>query len=145
MIPKLSTGRVLRLISTLVLLAVFCPGIRAQDQQSGNPSESSSSKKYKGGVSPHDFLVKGTVFTPQGLAFPGVTLHIRREGDKKFKWQRVSNARGEFAILVPPGTTYEVVAKIKGYKDLSKTVTATGMDGEELMAFRMETVEGNKK
>lgn len=78
------------------------------------------------------------------MAFPGVELRIRRVGDKEFRWQDVTNSRGDFAIRVPQDSSYEVVTHAKGFVDQSKTVDAkTGLT-EESLVFKMEPKDGRK-
>lgn len=60
-------------------------------------------------------LIFGTVYTPQGRSAVGVKVRVQREGDKKPKWQLVSDRRGEFALRVPAGKAdYLVWADRKG-------------------------------
>jgi hypothetical protein len=102
----------------------------------------SSSKKYS---HVHDFLIRGTVFNEKALAFPGAQLRIRREGEKKFRWESLTNSRGEFAVRVPQGSNYEMVVRAKGFLEQTRTVEAkTGRD-EENMVLRMQPAAGVKK
>jgi hypothetical protein len=62
-------------------------------------------------------LIYGTVFDPDGHSVYGVTVKIRREGEKKARWELPSNHTGEFAQRVPVGPgDYVVWADVKGYK-----------------------------
>ncbi len=62
-------------------------------------------------------LIFGTVWTPDNHAAPGVTVKIRRAGEKKARWQHISDLRGEFAQRVPVGPAdYVVWAEVKGHK-----------------------------
>jgi hypothetical protein len=89
-----------------------------------------------------DFLIRGTVFTDKGLAFPGAEVRIRRVGEKKFRWQDATNSRGDFALRVPKSASYEVVVHAKHCVDQSKTVNAQG--AEQTLSFQMEPVGGKK-
>jgi len=89
-----------------------------------------------------DFLVRGTVFTPEGLAMPGVELRIRRAPEKKFRWNDVSNSRGDFAIRVKMGADYEVTVHAKGYQDQSQMVNAKTGDRFKDLVFRMHRQGG---
>jgi hypothetical protein len=103
----------------------------------------SSNKKKSSSRHQHDFLIKGTVFTQEGLSFGGARVRIRKAGDKSFHWQDVANSRGEFAIRVVQGAQYEVVVDAKGWKEQKKPVDATGSERMEDVVFRMER-EGSK-
>ena len=140
-----------RLISA-ICASILLPtlNVDAQSPQpappaSENPSVrgESSTKKRSDGKHQHDFLIKGTIFTQEGLSFAGARVQIRKEGERKFHWQDSANLRGEFAIRVIQGTKYEVVVSGKGCKAQKKTVDATRSDRVEEMVFHMER-EGNK-
>jgi len=106
------------------------------------PAESTNKKKTS---SRHqrDFLIKGTVFTQEGLSFAGAQIQIRKTGQKSYRWKDVANSRGEFAIRVVQGAQYEVSVSGKGNKEQKKTVDATGSERVEELVFHMER-EGSK-
>lgn len=58
---------------------------------------------------PEYALIFGTVFGPDERPLPGVVVKIRRADQKKAKWERVSDARGEFAQRVPAGKADYIV------------------------------------
>ncbi len=91
-----------------------------------------------------DFLIRGTVFTDKALSFPGVQLRIRRAGEKKFRWESYTNSRGEFAIRVPQGSDYELVVRVKGFAEQTRTIDAKTSGNEESMVFRMQPTAGDK-
>jgi len=94
----------------------------------------------------NDFVLRGSVFTDKALAFPGVRLRIRRAGEKKFRWADYTNSRGEFAIRVPQGAAYEMVAHAKGFTDQTKVVDAkSGPDANNNLVFRLQPAAGGKK
>jgi hypothetical protein len=93
----------------------------------------------------HDFLIRGTVFTEKSMSFPGVQLRIRRTGEKKFRWEDRTNSRGEFAMRVPQGSEYEMVAHAKGFADQARTIDARSGISENNVVFRMEPPAGGKK
>jgi Carboxypeptidase regulatory-like domain len=145
--------RSLRWISVFGLGVLLLPAqVVAQEQQpapapppantSPAQTESSSAKK-KSTRHQHDFLIKGTVFTPEGLSFAGARIRIRKSGEKSFHWGSEANSRGEFAIRVIQGARYEVVVSAKGWKEQKKPVDATGSERIEDMVFHMER-EGSK-
>lgn len=112
-----------------------------------NPAaESSSSRKTSEGRShAHDFLIRGTVFTPQGLSFPGVRVRVRKVEKKKFKWNTYTNSRGEFAVRVPQGAEYEIVVHEKKFVEMTRKIDArTGRIIDDLV-FRMEPEAGGKQ
>ena len=111
---------------------------------SSNSSTSSSSSKQKHSHA-NDFLIRGTVFNAQALAFPGAQLRIRRAGEKKFRWQDYTNSRGEFAIRVPQGAQYEMLVRAKGFAEQAKTIDAKSGISDTNVVFRMEPLKGGKK
>lgn len=139
---------------------VFCLGlffqpsfVFAQSQQPAPPQQSapstqapltpeSTSKQKNPSRHQHDFLIKGTVFTQEGLSFAGARIRIRKTGDKSFRWHNEANSRGEFAIRVIQGAQYEVVVDGKGFKEQLKQVDATGSDRVQEVVFRLEREAG---
>ena len=111
------------------------------------PSTADSSSSAHRGKNAHanEFVVRGTVFKPQGLAFPSVKVSIRRTGERKFLWQGYTNSRGEFAARVPQGAEYEVIAQAKMYAEITRQVDARNGALEQGMVFRMEPSTGGKK
>ena len=144
-----------RWISVLGLAVFLLPLLAlAQSQQPALPAPQtpakalqtaaeSSNRKKSSSRHQHDFLIKGTVFTQEGLGLAGARIRIRKAGDKSFHWQDVANSRGEFAIRVVLGAQYEVVVDAKGCKEQKKPVDATGSERIEDVVFHMER-EGSK-
>lgn len=122
----------------------------SQAQSSSDASRESSSKKTaqadkSKSVHAPDFLIRGTVFTDKAYALPGVELRVRRVDEKKFRWERYSNSRGEFGIAVPQGTQYELVAHVKGFVDQSRAIdAANGLSSIDNVVFSMQPVKGKK-
>jgi hypothetical protein len=83
------------------------------------------------------FLIKGTVYTPEGLSFPNAEVLIRRGRDKQFRWKLVTNPQGEFAVRVPHGAEYELIVRAKGYTDQSRTLEAREGAWAGSLAFHM--------
>ena len=135
------------LCSALFLFLIPAISRGGQDAQPPSPSTSSSSSKSAGQKHSHanDFLIRGTVFNAQALAFPGAQLRIRRAGEKKFRWQDYSNSRGEFAIRVPQGAQYEMLVRAKGFAEQAKTIDARSGISDTNVVFRMEPLKGGKK
>ena len=139
-------GRVVALwTATFVVSSAAWPKPVPQESGASQPQSSSSAKNSKQKYShASDFLIRGTVFTGKAMAFPGVQLRIRRAGEKKFRWEDRANSRGEFAMRVPQGTQYEMVAHEKGFTDQTKTIDARNGAGENNVVFRMEPARKGK-
>src|SRR6266436_757227 len=139
-------GRVLALWAAPLLVPFIAFQVSAQ--QTDPVSQAQSSSSAKGGKQNYshanDFLIRGTVFTDKALSFPGVQLRIRRAGEKKFRWEDTTNSRGEFAIRVPQGTDYEMVVRIKGFAEQTRTIDTKTGGNEESTVFRMQPTAGGK-
>ncbi len=62
-------------------------------------------------------LIFGTVWVPDNRPVYGVKVKIRRQEDKKARWELYSNHSGEFAQRVPAGKAdYVITADLKGFK-----------------------------
>ncbi len=126
--------------------------LKAQDSaqpapQQPAPSAESTSKANPGqptGRHSDDFLVRGTVFTAEGLALPGAELRIRRSTEKKFRWDSETNSRGNFAVRVKMGSDYEVIVRAKGFREQSLPVNAKTGERFKDLVFRMPHQEGKK-
>ena len=142
-------GKVLAstLASCAALLCAQEPPAQPQPAPAEQPqasTESSSKQAQKNNGHADDFLIRGTVFTPEGLALPGAELRIRRASEKKFKWNDAADSRGEFAIRVKMGADYEVVVRAKGYRDESQAVNAATGERFKDLVFRMQKQTGKK-
>jgi hypothetical protein len=84
------------------------------------------------------------VFNDKALSFPGVQLRIRKVGEKKFRWESYTNSRGEFAVRVPQGSNYEMVVRVKGFAEQTRTIDAKTGGNEENMVFQMQPTAGDK-
>ena len=109
------------------------------------PQSSSANRGKRKYSHANDFLIRGTVFTDKALSFPGVQIRIRRAEQKKFRWEDSSNSRGEFAIRVPQGSQYEMVAYAKGFAEQAKTIDARNGSGENNVVFRMQLAKRGKQ
>jgi hypothetical protein len=105
------------------------------------PESTSSGKKNKG-IPP--YVILGTVFNENALSYPNVRVQIRRENEKKFRWDTYTNSRGEFAVRVPEGQEYEVVVREKKYKEVSLKVNANNGEMQQRLSIRLEKVNGEK-
>jgi hypothetical protein len=111
-------------------------------QDSSSKADKSGKKKYS---HLNDFLIRGTVFNEKAFSFPDVELRLRKEGEKKYKWETYTNSRGEFAVRVPEGSNYEILVHVKGFMDQTKTVEAKGGGNEETLVFRLQPITGDVK
>jgi hypothetical protein len=130
-------------------VAIFCGLLAvtlasAQEPPVAPPSQTENTQSHGKHSHANDFLVKGTVFTDKAYALPGVEVRLRRSGEKKFRWERYSNSRGEFGVIVPRGAEYEMVLHVKGFVDQSRSVDARTGDSLQDLTFSMEPV-GSKK
>ena len=77
-------------------------------------------------------LVAGTVYRPPGFSLPGAKVTVSPEqpetsGVKLKKIQAFSDARGEWAVRVPPvPAKWRVDVKIDGYLPAQRTVSVKG-------------------
>ena len=92
----------------------------------------------------NDFLIRGTVFNPQGMSLPGADLRIRRAGEKRFRWEVLTDRRGEFAVRVPEGSHYELVLRARGFEAQTRTVDAKAGARHEDVIFRVQPASGGK-
>lgn len=87
-------------------------------------------------------LLFGTLWSVDHRPVSGVTIHIRREQDKKPKWTLISDRRGEFAQRVPAGAQeYVVWAELKGKKDSKPVETKVHVDNDERVDFGLHLTE----
>jgi hypothetical protein len=83
------------------------------------PAENKHEKPYA--------VIFGTVWGPDDHPVYGVKIKIRRENEKKVRWELYSDHNGEFAQRVPAGKQdYVIWADTKGHK------SADGNRGDEV-------------
>jgi len=142
----LMSGALLFLAASLFAQEPAQPAPSAQPPAAPTRPESSSDKGQTQTQGKHadDFLVRGTVFTPGGMALPGAELRIRRASETKFRWDAVSNSRGEFAVRLKMGTDYLVMVRAKGYGEQSLPVDAKTGERFKDLVFRMTSPGGTK-
>ncbi len=100
-----SALQVSRILLIGLLVGCVCPGSAVARPR----PQSGPEKPYA--------LIFGTVWGPGDRPLYGVKVKLRREGDKKPKWEQYSDHRGEFAFRVPAGkATYYASPDLKGYK-----------------------------
>jgi hypothetical protein len=87
-------------------------------------------------------LIYGTVWGADNRAVAGVPIKILRVGDKKPKWELVSDRRGEFAQRVPTGDAeYVISADIKVPKGGTKPQTKAHVYTNERVDISLHLTE----
>jgi len=86
----------------------------------------------------HDFVIFATVFTGRGFALPGARARLRRETEKKFRWEAMSDHQGELAFRVPPGADYELTIEARGFQTQTRKVD-TRQGNRTDLTIRMES------
>ena len=87
-------------------------------------------------------LIFGTVWDAKDQPAYGIPIKIRRAGDKKAKWELVSDHRGEFAQRVPIGNQdYVIWADIKTGKGKAKPETKVHVDKDERVDVALHLTE----
>jgi len=113
-----STFRWLRFASLLLLF--FCVGTTGV-LASGPAPDRQHNQLYA--------LIFGTVWGPDDRPLYGVKIRIRRENEKRSRWELYSDHNGEFAQRVPAiKADYVIWADLKGYK----SPTGAQLHGEEV-------------
>jgi hypothetical protein len=107
------------------------------------PSPTAAAEQPQTGSHAHDFVIFATVFTDRGFALPGARVRVRREVEKKFRWEATSDRQGELGIRVPQGAEYELTVEARGFKPQTRKVDAREGNREDL-TLQMEQVAGGK-
>jgi hypothetical protein len=115
-----------------------------------NPVLSAAKKeRSKNAVAPYA-LIAGTVYRPPGFALPRAEVVISPEqpevnGTKLKKAQAVTDARGEWAIRVPPvPAKWQVNVNIDGYLPEQRSVSVEGEQRVDL-SITLETARPTKE
>lgn len=86
-----------------------------------------------------------SIFTEDGFALPGVPVSVKVKGEKKRKWNGVSDSRGECAVRLPAGrATYEVTTESKHHQNETQTAEIYGQERVDLV-FRLAAKKEQKK
>lgn len=93
---------------------------------------------------PREVVISGTVFTEKGFSLPGAAIRVNRAGERKARWEAVSDRRGEFGMWVPRGGEYEVRVRAKGFEEQMQKVDGNAGTQEKLV-FRMSPAVPEKK
>jgi hypothetical protein len=102
----------MRIVVCLLAIATLNLGLPKSSCSDFFPQSRSPEKPYA--------VIFGTVWGPDDRAVYGVKVKIRRENEKKARWEVYSDHNGEFAQRVPAGKAdYVAWADLKGYKSLN--------------------------
>jgi len=149
-------------ISILLLAVLICCSARnAAAQQTAQPTpstspnanagpETRSTQQASGSCSTKTelrpgFLIVGTVFNEHSLSFPGTTVRIRCAEEQKYRWEAVTNSRGEFAVRVPAGHSYEVMVRAKNYQEQNVEVRTDRGDIQQRLSIRLLPTKSQKE
>jgi hypothetical protein len=119
-----------RAATAFAVLVCLAGALLVAPPASGFQSSSSSSR-------PHDFLIFTTIFTDQGFALYGARTRLRRAEEKRFRWEAISDHRGELALRVPQGAEYEMTVEARGFKPETRKIDARN-DLRADLTVRME-------
>jgi hypothetical protein len=123
-----------RMILLLILVwtasAISVPAIAGSSQDQSNSHA-------------HDFVIFATVFTEQGFALPGARARVRRTDEQKFRWEALSDRRGELGIRVKQGAEYEMTIEARGFKPQTRKIDAREGNREDV-TLQMEQLAGGK-
>src|SRR4029077_18557862 len=72
----------------------------------------------------HDFVIFASVYTERGFALPGAKVRVRRTDEQKFRWEAVSDRRGELGVRVKQGAEYELTIEAHGFKPQTRKIDA---------------------
>jgi hypothetical protein len=133
--PRIALSHEARLGCIVVLVLLVCT--------SSFFSPAAAVGRPQTGAHAHDFVIFATVFTDRGFALPGARVRVRREDEKKFRWEAMSDRQGELGIRVPQGAEYQLTVEARGFKEQTRKVDARDGNREDL-TLQMEPVAGGK-
>ena len=113
-----------------VLATASVPGTAAGDEKQNNSHA-------------HDFVIFADVYTDHGFALPGAKVRVRRSDERKFRWEAISDTRGELGVRVKQGAEYELTIEARGFKAQTRKIDARAGNREEL-TIQMEPSTGGK-
>jgi hypothetical protein len=137
--PFFSTGHPIFMWRSIPLLALACCLAIASAPAARAAAQSSSSSKSHA----RDFLIFATVFNDRGFALPGARVRVRHSDEKKFRWEGMSDSRGELGIRVKQGAEYELTVEARGFKPQTRKIDATD-DNRQDLTIQMEQLAGGK-
>ena len=112
--------------------------MRARDRQ----ARAAGDEKYNNSQA-HDFVIFADVYTDHGFALPGPKVRVRRSDERKFRWEVISDTRGELGVRVKQGAEYELTIEARGFKAQTRKIDARAGNREEL-TIQMEPSTGGK-
>jgi hypothetical protein len=124
----ITTGILSFAMLVLILAPSAVPGAVAGDEK-------------QGGSHANDFVIFATVFTGQGFALPGAKVRVRRADEQKFRWEAISDRRGELGLRVKQGAEYELTVEAHGFKSQARKIDARAGNREDF-TFQMEPLAG---
>ncbi len=87
-------------------------------------------------------LIFGTVWNAKDQPVYGIPIKIRRAGEKKARWELMSDHRGEFAQRVPTGAQdYVIWAEVKTGKGKANPETKVHVDKDERVDVSLHLTE----
>ena len=102
-------ARIVVFLLAIATLSIDLPGAAAGDP---TPPKKTRENPYA--------VIFGTVWGPDDKAVFGVKVKIRRQNERKARWEVISDHNGEFAQRVPAGKAdYVAWADLKGYKSIT--------------------------
>jgi hypothetical protein len=138
LLPPFGHLTCMRLLIAFLVLPMLAGSARAVP----GPAEAGAAPAQAGSHA-HDFVIFATVFTEKGFALPGAKVRVRREDEKKFRWDAMSDRRGELGIRVPQGAEYELTIEARGFKSQARKIDARDGNREDL-TLQMELLAGGK-
>lgn len=91
-----------------------------------------------------DFLIFATIFDGRGFALAGARVRVRRADEKKFRWEAISDRRGELGIRIKQGAEYEATIEARGFATQTRHIDAR--EGrEEDLTLRLEPMTGGQR
>jgi hypothetical protein len=116
-----------------VAIGILVPGLISADKKVRIPAPQA--------------VLAGSVFRDSGFSLRGAEIVVtpaEPDRKKKVEWRATSDARGEFAVRLPPGpASYNVIVRASGYRPQQKTVTFAA-DERHDFSFLLEP-DGEKK
>jgi hypothetical protein len=109
----------------------------------GAVSGTAAGDEKQGDSHAHDFVIFATVFSEKGFAMPGAKVRVRRTDESKFRWEAISDRRGELGLRVKQGAEYELKIEAHGFKPQTRKIDAREGNREDL-TFQMEPFAGGK-
>jgi hypothetical protein len=119
-----------------MLIFVLAPGVISAPAAAAGDQKRTDSHA-------HDFVIFASVFTDQGFALPGAKVRVRLSDEQKFRWEAMSDRRGELGVRVKQGAEYELTIEAHGFKSQTRKIDAREGNQEDL-TFQMERLAGGK-